>query len=98
MLKITIQRKVGGMTLALEGKVAGPWVRELELCWHSAAGMQQSDPVRVDLSSVTFIDEEGKSLLEKMYREGAELVASGCLNRCIVEGIIQSMQKKEIRR
>ncbi len=94
MLKITIQRKVGGMTLALEGKLAGPWVKELELCWHSANGTQQISPVRVDLTSVTFIDEEGKDLLKKMYREGTELVASGCLNKCIVEGIIQSMDKE----
>jgi len=29
-----------------------------------------------------------------MHREGAELVASGCLNKCIVEGIIHSEEKK----
>ncbi len=90
MLKITIQRKVGGTILALEGKLAGPWVKELEHCWRSAASAQQMYPVRVDLSSVTFIDEDWRGLLEKMCQEGAELVASGCLNRCIVEGIMQS--------
>jgi len=51
--------------------------------------------VRVDLSSVTFIDEEGKDLLRKMYQEGAKLVATGCLNKCIVEGIMQ-LAKKEV--
>jgi hypothetical protein len=50
--------------------------------------------MRVNLSAVTFIDEEGKVLLEKMYREGAELIAWGCLNRCIVEGIIRSQEKE----
>lgn len=94
MLKITIQRKVGGTTYALEGKLAGPWVKELELCWHSANGTQQITPVCVDLSSVTFIDEEGKDLLKRIHREGAELMASGCLNKCIVEGIIQSVKKE----
>jgi anti-anti-sigma regulatory factor len=94
MLKITIQRKVGGTSLALEGKLAGPWVKELELCWRSAAGAKQMYPVRVDLSSVTFIDEDGKSLLKKMCQEGAELVAVGCLNRCIVEGITQSAKRE----
>jgi len=48
----------------------------------------------MDLSSVTFIDEEGKKLLKEMHRRGAELVASGCLNKCIVEGIMKSTEKK----
>ena len=32
-----------------------------------------------------------------MYREGTGLVAAGCLNKCIVEGIMQSepLKKKE---
>jgi len=82
------------MTFALEGKLAGPWVKELELSWQSAAGTQQIYPVRVDLSAVTFIDAEGKELLGRMYQEGATLVASGCLNKCIVERIMQSEEKK----
>lgn len=94
MLKITMQIAARGMTFALEGKLAGPWVKELELCWCSAVETQQSHPVRVDLSSVTFIDEDGKSLLRRMYREGAKLVATGCLNKCIVEGIMQSEAKR----
>ncbi len=95
MLKITTQIETGVLLLTLEGKLAGPWVKELELCWRSAASTQQIHPVRVDLSSVTFIDEEGKELLRKMYREGAELVAAGCLNKCIVEGIMQSEPLKK---
>jgi len=94
MLKITMQVAAGGMTFGLEGKLAGPWVNELELCWRSAAGTQQIYPVRVDLSSVTFIDEEGKELLRKMYQEGAKLVAMGCLNKCIVEGIMHSEERR----
>jgi ABC-type transporter Mla MlaB component len=90
MLKITMNIEAGATTFALEGKLAGPWVKELELCWDSAASTQQIPPVRVDLSSVTFIDEEGKALLCRMYRQGADLVASGCLNKCIVEGIKRS--------
>ena len=93
MLKITMQIAAGVMTFALEGKLAGPWVKELELCWRSAAGTQQIHPVRVDLSSVTFIDEEGKDLLDRMYRKGAKLMATGCLNKCIVEGIMQSEER-----
>ncbi len=91
MLKITTRREAGGLVFQLEGKLAGPWVQELEHCWRSAPDTRQSC---VDLSSVTFIDADGKALLGQMHREGAELVASGCLTKCIVEGIIHSEEKK----
>ncbi len=94
MLKITLQSEAGVLFYQLEGKLAGPWVKELERCWRSAADTQQSYPVRVDLSAVTFIDGDGKALLGQMYKEGAELVASGCLNKCIVEEVMQSTEKR----
>lgn len=94
MLKITTQMEDGILLFGLEGRLAGPWVKELELCWRSAAGTQQSHPVRVDLTSVAFIDEEGKELLKEMHGEGVELVASGCMNKCIVERITYSREKK----
>jgi hypothetical protein len=50
MLKITLQSEAGVLFFQLEGKLAGPWVKELERCWRSAVGTQQSYPVRVDLS------------------------------------------------
>jgi len=94
MLKITIQITASGVTFALEGKLASPWVKELELCWRSAASTQRIYPVRVDLSSVTFIDAEGKDLLGRMYREGAKLVAKESLNKYVVEGLMPSEEKK----
>jgi hypothetical protein len=51
----------------------------------------------MDLSAVTFIDADGKALLGQMYNEGAEWVAPGCLNKCIVvEEIMQSTEKQEV--
>jgi len=94
VLKITTQMEAGILFFGLEGNLAGPWVKELELCWRSAAGTQQNYQVRVELTSVAFIDEEGKALLEKMHGEGVGLLASGCLNKCIVDRIIQSREKK----
>jgi hypothetical protein len=41
------------------------------------------------LCAVTFVDEEGKRLLAEMHRQGAELVAEGCMNQVIVERILQ---------
>lgn len=86
MLKITTQAKDGVMNITLEGKLAGPWVKELALTWQ-AARAESTETLRVTLSAVTFIDTEGKELLASMHRNGVELVATGCLNRCIVEEI-----------
>jgi hypothetical protein len=43
--------------------------------------------VMIDLTGVTFINAEGKALLARLWRQGAELRASGCLTKCIVEEI-----------
>ena len=94
MLRITLQSQDRVLVFVLEGRLVGPWVKELERCWRSAADTQQSYPVRVDLTAATFIDGDGKALLGQMYKEGAELVASGCLNKCIVEEVMQSTEKK----
>lgn len=55
-LKISMPMAAGVMIVAREGNLAGPWVKELELSWRSAAGTQPIYPVRVELSSVTFND------------------------------------------
>jgi len=96
MLKITTRVTAAGiLVFELEGKLAGLWVKELKSLWRSTADTQGIAPARVDLSSVTFIDEEGKNLLEEMYQHGASLVATGCLNKCIVEGIMRSGSPEE---
>jgi hypothetical protein len=48
----------------------------------------------VDLTAVSFIDEAGKDLLRTMYREHVELVAKGCFNSCLIQGIRHSEQNK----
>jgi hypothetical protein len=87
MLKITTRTDPTGTSFELEGRLAGPWVQELEGCWREAANSER--PIRVLLCAVTFIDDKGRELLVEMYRGGAELVAEGCMNKAIVEEIIR---------
>ena len=86
MLKITIRTDATGTIFEIEGKLAGPWVQELEGCWRKVSASADR-PVRVQLCAVTFIDDRGKMLLAEMYRRGAELVAEGCMTRAIIEQI-----------
>lgn len=88
MLRITISRDSQEITFALAGRLASPWTDELDRCWREAADARRSSVV-VDLTGVTFIAPEGKALLARMWRQGARLYTTGCLNKCIVEQITQ---------
>jgi hypothetical protein len=85
MLRITLHHNPGSLTFQLEGRLAGPWVRELEDCWRSTPARQPV--VRFDLTGVTFVDAAGKAFLAARHAEGAELLASGCLMRAFVAEI-----------
>ena len=88
MLKITENKNAVPVSLSiiLEGKLVGPWVEELNSYWRQMSVNQQSCVV-IDLTGVTFIDANGKALLTRLWQQGAELRAAGCLTRCVVEEI-----------
>jgi hypothetical protein len=65
------------MGIKLEGRVAGPWVAELNQAWLDAKSHGGSRAVRLDLSDVTYADAHGKEALRRIVAEsGAELLAS----------------------
>ncbi|HTV56473.1 MAG TPA: hypothetical protein VMI06_16370 [Terriglobia bacterium] len=90
MLKITIDKTDKVTRFNLEGKLSGPWVKELDRVWVASAKTSESKPVAVDISGVTFIDSDGQQLLARMYGQGVKLEASGCMNRSIVARIQQA--------
>ena len=74
------------MQLILEGRLSGPWLTELEQAWQRVKQSGKNSIV-IDLTGVTFIEVGGRKLLRRLWREGADLIAAGCCNRSIVEGI-----------
>lgn len=88
-MKITAQWDQDSIQLILEGRLAGPWVTELERVWKNVRPSDKG-AYTVDLSGVTFIEEMGTELLRRMWQEGAALTTIGCCNRTIVEGITGS--------
>jgi len=64
-------------------------VEELNSYWRQMAANSQGGAV-VDLTSVTFVDANGKALLTRLWQQGAELRAAGCLTNCIVEEITKA--------
>jgi anti-anti-sigma regulatory factor len=95
MLKITTLLTAKSTVLRLEGRLAGPWVQELERCWDTTIGTPTDHPLSLDLSAVTYVDSDGKDLLKKIHQQGAKLVASGCLTRCIVNEIVHVARRGE---
>ena len=87
MLRITVHDNPQVLTFQLEGRLAGPWLRELKECWQSTLARQRKPILRIDLTGVTFIDAAGEACLAAMYHQGAELVAADCLTKAIVAEI-----------
>jgi hypothetical protein len=85
MLKITMHDAAGPLRLELEGRLAGAWVCELEHCWHTAKASHPNRKCSVDLTSVTFIDQAGRYLLQLMHRDGVRLVAPGLMLQDILD-------------
>ena len=85
MLKITTHVAADTTRITLEGRLAGPWINELERCWRESKHSTGAQRLIVDLTGVTFVEQEGKTLLTRMYQAGAELLATGCCMRSIVE-------------
>jgi anti-anti-sigma regulatory factor len=90
MLRITVHDTPDSLTFQLEGRLAGPWVRELEDCWQSTLAGQRKPALRFDLTGVTFIDAAGKEFLAAMHARGAEFVTACCLMNAIVAEITRA--------
>jgi ABC-type transporter Mla MlaB component len=90
MLRITIHDAPPTFTFRLEGRLAGPWVGELEECWRGALAGRREPILRLDLTEVTSIDAAGQACLAALHRQGAEFVAADCLMKAVVAEITQA--------
>jgi hypothetical protein len=93
MLKITIQNGATSVNIKVEGKLAGPWVDELERCWRAIKDGVESKVMWVDLCEITFVDAGGRRLLTGMYEEGVQFKTFGCMAKGIVEEIVQEASR-----
>lgn len=87
MIRIYIQDEAETTSLVVEGKLAWPWVEELERCWRMA--LINEHPIEVNLADVVFVDDKGKELLVAMHETGAKLLANGLMTQAIIEEIVK---------
>jgi len=90
MLKITLHDSAREFRLKLEGRLSGPWVRELELCWKTAASTTGGRKTVLDLGEVDFVDPQGQTLLSHMYAHGVEMEAVTPLICSVVKEVCQA--------
>ena len=91
MLKVTLQESESAMKLVLEGRVAGPWVSELERAWVEAVPQIGSRRVEIDMRNVIYADAAGKRVLRSIFSQsGAKLVASSLGIQDLAEEVARS--------
>ncbi len=93
MLRITVHDSPRVLTFQLEGRLAGPWVQELQACWRSTLARRhngQQPVLRVDLTGVTSLDATGRACLMALRHQGAEFVAAGCEMKAVVDEITRN--------
>jgi len=87
MLRVVTEQHGHAWTLSLHGRLADAWVEVVDRQWQSMLETVPPAHVTVFLSDVSFVDTEGERLLERMWRRGSQLEASGCMNRHVIDGI-----------
>jgi len=87
MLKISFVDAPAEQRIVLCGKLAGPWIGELQEAWENSRRHLGNRRCVVDLSEVTLIDQAAHGLLATMVHDGAELVANGLVNRWLIEAL-----------
>ena len=95
MLRITVHNDKGATRLKIEGRLMGAWARELESCWRQEATPQPPQRILVELTDVSFVDEEGGRLLKLMAAAGVERIATDVLMKALVEEITEGERKNE---
>ncbi len=81
------------VTIKVCGRLTEEFVPELENCWRQARAEQPGAEILVDLQHVSFIDDKGSSLLERMHHGGARFAAAGLMIRAIVNHILHKEAK-----
>jgi len=92
-MRIQVDEAGDEVTFQVEGRLAGAWVPELELCWHAAVTDHPERKIAVNLSGVTCVDQAGQYLLRLMRRDGVNLIGAGLAIRETLKDIAGNARK-----
>jgi hypothetical protein len=66
-LRISVQENDNAIGFTLVGRLAGPWVEELERAWKNAASQLEGKMLSLDVRDLTYSDAGGKQVLREMF-------------------------------
>ena len=89
MIKIQALESETGVVIYLQGRLAGPFVPELESCWRAERAKKQAQSISIDLKEVTCVDRAGRALLRSMHADGVGFIRAGMATRDILEQIME---------
>jgi hypothetical protein len=90
-LRISIQENDKSIGFTLVGRLAGPWVAELERSWKEVASRLEEKKLSLDVRDLTYSDAGGKRVLRAMFlRNSAEFVTSNDWSHHLAEEIKNS--------
>jgi ABC-type transporter Mla MlaB component len=95
-VRVTIlQADDDGITMKIEGKIAGPKVSALNQAWQVLAASLGQRKLVVDLRGVTHVDGTGRNLLAEIHGStGAEFVADTPLTKYFAEEAQQGIRTR----
>src|SRR5258708_859699 len=77
-----------GFRCELAGYLDNDGARELHQAWRTASSVIGDRELIVDMTFVTNVDEDGRSLLARWFADGARIVAKSNVSRALAEAII----------
>jgi hypothetical protein len=85
MIRIQTANNPGGITIAIDGQLAGEFVGEVDASIQKA--IEQHKHAHLFLRDVSYIDETGHALLSRLAAQGVKLSASGVYSSYVVSRI-----------
>jgi len=94
-LRITVEENEEAMIIKLEGRIAGPWVAELDRLWEQASPTLGSRQLVLDLRETTYADSDGIRALSAIYSPTkAEILASTPWTQYLAEAVAGKNQQQ----
>jgi ABC-type transporter Mla MlaB component len=93
MLKISKIDTETEQRLILEGRLANPWITDLDSHWKETRYAHPERDFVVDLKGVVRIDNAGECALALMKAEGARFLASGIRMKHLVQNLQANAQE-----
>ena len=87
-LRISIQENDNSIGFTLMGRLAGPWVAELEQAWKDISTRLNGKKLSLDVRDLTYSDAGGKRVLRNMFAQSrAEFITDSDWSHHLAEEI-----------